>query len=100
MMAKAVWIFSFKLRKGVSQDDFIAATQRLHDEVVSKAKGFISWEQYCQGDTWTDFVTWETVEDANNGTEVGQGTQEAEKLYAMIQMHTCRALISSLMKQY
>jgi len=45
-MTKAVWNFSFKLKKGVSQEDFIKATKKLHDEVISKAKGFVSWEQY------------------------------------------------------
>lgn len=99
-MSKAAWIISFKLKKSVSQEDFIAATQRLHDEVISKAKGFISWEQYLQGDTWTDFVTWETLEDANNGVEVGHGSEAAEKFYAMLQMNTCKMLVSSLVKKY
>ena len=40
----------------------------LHDEVISKAKGFISWEHYVQENTWTDFVLWESEEDANNAT--------------------------------
>lgn len=99
-MAKTAWIISFKLKKGISQEDFIAATQKLHDEVLSKAKGFISWQQYLQGDTWTDFVTWETLEDANNGTEVGNGTEEAKNFYAMLQMNTCRMLTSSFVKEY
>ena len=48
-------------------------TQKLHDEVISKAKGFISWEHYLQGNTWTDFVLWETEEDAETAMTVGQG---------------------------
>lgn len=78
----------------------MAATQRLHDEVLSKAKGFIFWEQYLQGDTWTDFVKWETLEDANDGTQVGNDSEAAEKFYAMLQMDTCNMLISSLVKRY
>lgn len=100
MMSKAVWNFSFKLKKGISQEDFIEATKKLHDEIMSKAKGFISWEQYLQGDTWTDLVVWETLEDANNGTTVGEGSELAKSFYAMIQMHTCRALISKFVKKY
>ena len=57
-MAKTAWIFSYKLRKNVSAEQFIACTQALHDEVISKAKGFISWEHYVQGQVWTDFVLW------------------------------------------
>lgn len=84
----------------MNEEQFIERTQRLHDEVISKAKGFISWEHYVQGDVWTDFVLWETEEDANHATKVGQGKEATEKFYACIQMQTCRALISKLVKKY
>lgn len=99
-MEKAAWIISFKLRKGVSAEDFIAATRRLHDEVVSKAQGFISWEQYVQEDIWTDFVLWETLEDANRATTIGQGQEAAKKFYNMLQMNSCKMLVSSFIKKY
>ena len=99
-MAKTAWIFSYKLRKNVSAEEFMERTQRLHDEVISQAKGFISWEHYVQGDVWTDFVLWETEEDANHATTVGQGTEVTERFYACIQMQTCRALISQFVKKY
>ena len=99
-MAKTAWIFSYKLRKNVTKEEFIECTQTLHDEVISKAKGFLSWEHYLQDQTWTDFVLWETEEDAKNATTVGQGKEVTEKFYACIQMQTCRALISQLVKQY
>lgn len=99
-MSKAIWNFSFKLKKGISQEDFMKATKKLHDGVISKAKGFISWEQYQQGDIWTDFVVWETLEDANNGTTVGAGSELVKSFYSMIQMNTCKALISTFVKKY
>lgn len=99
-MSKAIWNFSFKLKKGVKQEDFIEATKKLHDEIISKAKGFISWEQYLQGDTWTDLVIWDTIEDANNGTTVAEGSKLSKSFYSMIQMNTCRALISEFVIKY
>lgn len=99
-MAKTAWIFSYKLKKNVSQEDFIQRTQELHDQVISKAKGFISWEHYLQDSTWTDFVLWETEEDAHNATTVGEGHPATAAFYACIQMVTCRALISQLVKRY
>lgn len=75
-MATTAWIFSYKLRKNVSEEQFIERTKKLHDEVISKAKGFISWEHYLQGKAVT------------------------EEFYACIQMNTCRALISQLVKKY
>ena len=101
-MAKTAWIFSYKLRKNVSEEQFIERTQRLHDEVISQAQGFISWEHYLQtsNNMWTDFVLWETEEDAKNATTVGEGKEATADFYACIQMQTCRALISQLVKKY
>ena len=99
-MAQTAWIFSYKLRKNVSEEQFIERTQKLHDEVISKAKGFISWDHSLQNDTWTDFVLWETEEDANNATTIGQGKEVTEDFYACIRMQTCRSLISRLVKRY
>lgn len=99
-MAITAWIFSYKLKKNVSKDHFIELTKKLHDEVISKAKGFISWEHYLEDTVWTDFVLWETEEDANNATTVGKGKEVTENFYACIQMNTCRALISQLVKKY
>lgn len=99
-MAKTAWIFSYKLRKNVTKEHFMEQTQKLHDEVISKAKGFISWEHYLQDNVWTDFVLWESAEDADHATTVGQGKEVTENFYACIQMQTCRALISEFVKKY
>lgn len=99
-MVKTAWIFSYKLKKNVSREQFIEKTQKLHDEVISKAKGFISWEHYLHGDTWTDFVLWESEEEAKNATTVGQGKEATKEFYACIQMNTCKALISQFVKKY
>lgn len=99
-MAKTAWIFSYKLRKNVEPQQFMDCTQRLHDQVVSKAKGFISWDHYRQEDTWTNFVLWETEEDAQNAMTAGQGQEAAEEFYACIRMQTCRALVSQFVKRY
>lgn len=99
-MVKTAWIFSYKLKKMVSDEEFIEKTQKLHDEIISKAKGFISWEHYVQDNTWTDFVLWESEEDANNATTIGQGKDVTKAFYACIQMNTCRALISKHIKTY
>jgi len=63
-MPNAIWFISYKLVEGSSAEDFLAASRKCHDEVLSKKKGFISWKVLAQGDTWVDLVTWETMEDA------------------------------------
>ncbi len=90
-MCKTAWIFSYQLKKGVSEEQFIELTQKLHDEIIQKAKGFI---------IWTDFVLWETEEDAKNATTIGKGKEVTKKFYSCIQMNTCKALISKRIKKY
>ena len=99
-MNKTAWIFSYKLKKDINEEQFIELTQKLHDEIISKAAGFISWEHYKDEDTWTDFVLWETEEDAKNATTIGKGKEVTNNFYACIQMNTCKALISNLIKKY
>ncbi|MCI8541058.1 MAG: hypothetical protein HFE68_08095 [Erysipelotrichaceae bacterium] len=99
-MAQTAWIFSYQLRKGVSDEEFIACTQKLHDEVISQADGFIAWDHYKQGNIWTDFVLWESEEAAHAATMIGKGKAVCEEFYACIRMQTCRALISSHVKRY
>lgn len=50
-MSNAIWFISFKLKKGVSVDDFLLASEKCHNEVLSKQKGFISWEVLRDGET-------------------------------------------------
>ena len=74
-MAKTAWIFSYKLKKSVTPEEFMERTQALHDAVISKAKGFLSWEHYlpdsAQDGTWTAFVLWESEVDARHKFELG-----------------------------
>ena len=41
-MSNALWFISYKLKKGVSVPDFLRASERCSNEVLSKKKGFIS----------------------------------------------------------
>ena len=47
-MAKTAWIFSYKLKKNVTDEQFIELTQKLHDEVISKAKGLFLGSIICR----------------------------------------------------
>ena len=99
-MSNAVWLISFKLKKGVSEEDFLFASKKCHDEVLSKQKGFISWEVFREGDTWVDLVKWETIEDAKNGETAGAGNPAAKVFYSFINMSTCRLQLYSLEKTH
>lgn len=99
-MSKAVWMFSFKLKKSVSEEEFIVATKKLHDEVVSQQKGFISWRQLVDEDTWIDLVTWETMEDAKKAMTAGNNNSTAKAFYSLINLNSCKTKVLPIAKEY
>ena len=97
-MPNAVWFISFKLKKDVSEEQFLRASEKCHNEVLSKQKGFISWEVLRDGDTWVDLVRWETPEDAKNGETAGAANPAAHEFYACINMSSCKTRLFSVEK--
>lgn len=89
-MAQAYWFISYELKEGVSVDEFLAASKECSDEVLSKQKGFISWEVLRDGDTWVDLVKWESAEDAKKGETAGAGNPASRKFYSYINIKTCK----------
>ena len=100
-MKNAVWFISYKLKKGMSVEDFLIASEKCNNEVLSKKKGFISWEVLVDGDTWVDSVTWETMEDALNA-ESNDGEKEpaALEFYAFIDFKTIKMKAYSVERSY
>jgi len=84
-MSNAVWFISYKLVEGVSVSDFLLASEKTQKEVLSKKKGFISWQLLNDGDTWVDLVTWETMEDAINAESNDEIDPVAMEFYAFIE---------------
>lgn len=99
-MSNAIWFISFKLKKGVSEADFLLASEKCHNDVLSKQKGFISWEVLRDGDTWVDLVKWETIEDAKRGETAGANHPAAKAFYAFINMNSCKLQLYSLVKNH
>ena len=99
-MSNAVWFISFKLKNGVSEEDFLLASEKCHNEVLSKQPGFISWEVLRNGDTWVDLVKWETAEDAKNGETAGASNPAAHEFYSFINMSSCKTQLFSIAKTH
>lgn len=93
-MPNAVFYVSFKLKKGASVPDFLAAAQKLNDEHISKQKGYISWKQLYDDKTktWADICTFETMEDAKNFEETSSKnpSEFAKKFYSFINFFSCK----------
>jgi len=84
-MPNAVYYVSYKLKKDVSVSDFLLAAEKLNNEVISQQKGYLSWKQLVDGDTWADFIVFETMDDLNNFKEASKKpSQVAKDFYSFI----------------
>jgi len=97
-MSNVIWFISYKLKKGSSIESFLLASEKCNNEVLSKQKGFISWEVLRDGDTWIDLVKWETAEDAKNGETAGVNNPAAREFYSFINMNSCKLQLYSVEK--
>lgn len=99
-MPHAVMFISFRLVKGASEADFLLASEKLHREFMSKQKGYISWKQLADGDTWADLLTWETVEDAKNAGEASCANALAHEFFSFLEQESIQTHLFSVKKDY
>jgi len=64
-MSNVIDLVSFKLKEGVSEEEFLLASEELNVSFLSLQKGYIFRKLLKKEDTWTDLVLWETIDDAN-----------------------------------
>ena len=76
------------------------ASEKCNDEVLSKQKGFISWDVLRDGDTWIDLVKWETAEDAKKAETAGAKNPASKDFYSFINMRSCKLQLYSVEKSY
>jgi len=90
-MSYAVYFVSYKLKKGASVPEFLQASKKLNDEYISKRKGYISWQQMVDGDTWADMCNFETMDDLRAFEEASQTPNEhALAFYSFLNLNSCR----------
>ncbi|MCL2383714.1 MAG: hypothetical protein FWC79_06270 [Oscillospiraceae bacterium] len=100
-MSNAVYYVSYKLKKGADISEFLLAAEKLNNEFISKQKGYISWKQLVDGNTWADFATFETMEDLERFKEVSKKPSETAKaFYSFINLFSCKQHIFSVEKNY
>ena len=81
---KTGMIISFKLKDGVSKEDFLAASDKIQKDYLSKCKGFISRQLMIIDDLWTDWVIWATVPDAENSMAKSEENKSAKAFTSLI----------------
>ena len=100
-MSHAIWFISYKLKNGTSVPDFLFASEKCHNEVLSKKKGFIDWKVLKDGDTWVDLVAWETMEDAKNAESNDREPDPiAQEFYSFINFNSLKMQAYTIEKSY
>ena len=99
-MPNAIFFVSYKLKKGASVQDFLIASERLNDGYMSKQKGYISWQQVIDGETWADLLTFETMDDAKRIEGSSDPNDLAEKFYSFINLNSCQTHFFSVERSY
>ncbi|MCL2253221.1 MAG: hypothetical protein FWC09_02145 [Lachnospiraceae bacterium] len=100
-MSNAVYYVSYKLKKNTITADFLLASEKLNDEHISKQKGYVSWKQLVDGETWADICTFETMDDLNNFLEVSKTPCEAAlAFYSFINLPSCKSHYFSVERSY
>jgi len=77
-------IITFKLKDGVSIDEFLSASDEIQNGYLSKCKGFITRQLMTIDGNWTDWVIWETKADAENAMHGSGSSESAMKFMSMI----------------
>ena len=100
-MPHSVFYCAYKLKKDASVPDFLQAAETLNNEYISKQKGYISWKQLVDGDTWADFLTFETMEDVKKFEADSVNSGELSKnFYSFINLNSCKVHYFSIEKSY
>ncbi|MDR2547855.1 MAG: hypothetical protein LBC96_10235 [Lachnospiraceae bacterium] len=101
-MSKVTFYYEYKLKKGASVEEFLAASEKLNNEYISKQKGYISWKQLNDNDIWVDLLTFETMDDVK-AFEDKSNTNPNElalSFYSYINMLSCKVRYFSVEKSY
>lgn len=100
-MPNAVFYCSFLLKKGASAPDFLLAAEKLNNEYISKQRGYLSWKQLVDGDTWADFITFETMEDVKKfEADSGNSGELAKNFYSFINLNSCKVNYFTIERNY
>ena len=77
-------VVTFTLKDGVSAEDFLAVSDEIQEQYLSKCKGFINRQLMMIDGAWTDWVIWETMADANFAMEQSEENESAKKFTSLI----------------
>jgi len=81
----------FKLKKGSSEKEFLAISDKFQKEYLEKRKGYMSRTLSLNGDKWLDIVVWASMEEAKAAMEAAYNAPEFQAFGSIIDEENCSA---------
>jgi len=81
---KTGMIITFKLKDGVSDNDFLAASDSIQENYLSKCKGYLNRQLMKIDGMWTDWVIWATLPDAQNSMSKAEENESAKAFTSLV----------------
>jgi len=101
MMTQAVFYCSFKLRKDADVSEFLKAAQALNDGYISKQPGYVSWQQLRDGDTWADFLVFDSMENVKHFEDNAENAGElAMAFHSFLNHNSCKQHYFTIERNY
>lgn len=98
MIVETAW---FRTKAGVSEKEFLAASNMAHDGYLSKCKGFVSRELLKGADgQWVDVVHFNTHADADAAARDFPRSPSAKEFEAAIDPATAKMMRFEIAKKY
>lgn len=85
-MNKAIEYVAFRLKKGVTVEEFIPVSDKFNEEFLKKQRGYISRRILQDGELWADLVLWETADDHLNAMESSKQDAAAGEYLSMLNL--------------
>jgi len=75
---------TYKLKDGVSTEDFLVTTDKAQEQYLSKCKGFITRQLWVIDGVWIDWTVWETFPDSKNSLYQSEENEAAKEFSSLI----------------
>ena len=101
-MNQAIFTNTYKLKKGITNEEFLMAFKDLIEGYISKQQGYLSSNIMNDGDdVWSDTITFKTMGDLKNFEKISQNPNElALKFYSFINLNSCKTNRFNIIKSF
>jgi type IV pilus biogenesis protein CpaD/CtpE len=93
-----VELITFRLNKGISNNDFVKSAEQMENDFLKNQNGFIKRTLTISGDTlWTDIVFWENQESHSKAMQMAEKSEKVMPFMRKIDFNTVKMSLNKPM---